>query len=116
MHSIVESLEASKNGAYASPNAEVDSPLHDRRERLSCSTPPCESPTEHDPRGSVVASVLLSAGPSVYAPIDQSLANDGREKKMIQAHLSQSVRLFRRLLMLLMLKVAIFTGPASLVT
>jgi len=45
-----------------------------------------ESPTEHDPRGSVVARVFFSANPSVYAPVDQPLAHGGREKEMIQAH------------------------------
>lgn len=50
------------------------------------SRPPCESPIEHYPRGSVVARVLLSANPSVYAPVDQPLAHAGREQEMIQAH------------------------------
>ena len=48
--------------------------------------PPCESPIEHDPRGSVVARVFLSANPPVYAPVDQPLAHGGREKEMIQPH------------------------------
>ena len=57
-----------------------------RRFRCPSSTPPCESLIEHYPSGSVVARVFLTANPPVYAPVDQSLAHCGREKKMIQAH------------------------------
>jgi hypothetical protein len=56
------------------------------RFRCPCPTPPCESPIEHYPRGSVVARVFLSTNPSVYAPMDQPLGHGGREKEMIQAH------------------------------
>src|ERR1051325_335968 len=56
------------------------------RSDFPMSTPACESPVEHYPRGSVVARVLLSTNPSVYAPMDESLAHAGREQEMIQAH------------------------------
>src|ERR1051326_2438638 len=51
---------------------------------FAMSTPPRESPIEHYPRWSVVARVFFSANPSVYTPVDESLAHSGREKEMIQ--------------------------------
>ena len=45
-----------------------------------------ESTIEHYPSGSVVARVLLTANPSVYTPVDESIAHWWREKEMIQPH------------------------------
>src|SRR5579862_1126573 len=45
----------------------------------------CKLTIEHDPSGSVVARVLLTANPSVYPPVHESIAHCWREKEMIQA-------------------------------
>jgi len=45
-----------------------------------------KSTIEYDPGGSVVARVLLTANPSVYTPVHESIAYCGREKEMIQPH------------------------------
>jgi len=45
-----------------------------------------ESTIEYYPSGSVVARVLLTANPSVYTPVHESIAHCGRKKEMIQPH------------------------------
>ena len=45
-----------------------------------------KSTVEHYPSGSVVARVFLSANPSVYTPLYESVARCWREKEMIQPH------------------------------
>jgi hypothetical protein len=45
-----------------------------------------KSTIEHDPSGSVGARVFLTASPSVYAPVHESVAHGWREKEMIQPH------------------------------
>ncbi len=45
-----------------------------------------ESTIEHYPSGSVVACVFLTANPSVYTPVHESIAHCWREKEMIQPH------------------------------
>jgi len=45
-----------------------------------------QSTIEHYPSGSVVAGVFLTANPSVYTPVHESIAHCGREKEMIQPH------------------------------
>jgi hypothetical protein len=46
----------------------------------------CKSTIEHYPSGSVVARVFLTANPSVYIPVHESIAHCWREKEMIQPH------------------------------
>ncbi|HYR90967.1 MAG TPA: hypothetical protein VE422_43310 [Terriglobia bacterium] len=45
-----------------------------------------KSTIEYYPSGSVVARVLLTANPSVYTPVHESIAHCGRKKEMIQPH------------------------------
>ena len=45
-----------------------------------------KSTIEHYPSGSVIARVLLTANPSVYTPVHESIAHCWREKEMIQPH------------------------------
>jgi hypothetical protein len=52
----------------------------------SCPTSHCKSTIEHYPSGSVVARVFLTANPSVYTPVHESVAYCWREKEMIQPH------------------------------
>ena len=52
----------------------------------SCPTSQYKSTIEHYPSGSVVARVLLTANPSVYTPVHESIAHCWREKEMIQPH------------------------------
>jgi hypothetical protein len=52
----------------------------------SCLTSHYKSTIEHYPSGSVVARVLLTANPSVYPPVHESIAHCWREKEMIQPH------------------------------
>ena len=41
---------------------------------------------ENYPNRSVVARVLLTANPSVYTPVHESITHYGRKKEMIQPH------------------------------
>src|SRR5258708_27933624 len=52
----------------------------------SCPTSHCKSTIEHYPSGSVVACVFLTANPSVYSPVHESIAHCWRDKEMIQPH------------------------------
>jgi hypothetical protein len=52
----------------------------------SCPTSHGKSTIQYYPSGSVVVRVFLTANPSVYAPEQESIADCGREKEMVQPH------------------------------
>jgi len=52
----------------------------------SCPTSHCKLTIEHYPCGSMVARVFLTANPSIYTPVHESIAYCWREKEVVQPH------------------------------